>query len=63
LTDSKRKYRDSEFSVDEALEIMLDSFINKNTKIDPILFSIFVDFINSHSILKDKSILSKVLSK
>ncbi|HOP29139.1 MAG TPA: HD domain-containing protein [Spirochaetota bacterium] len=63
LTDSKRKYRDSEFSVDEALEIMLSSFIDKNTKLDPILFSIFVDFINSHSILKDKSILSKVLTK
>jgi len=63
LTDSKRKYRDNEFSVDEALEIMISSFIEKNTKLDPILFSIFVDFINSHSVLKDKSLLSKLLTR
>lgn len=63
LTDSKRKYRESEFAVDEALEIMLDSFIEKNIKIDPILFTIFVDFINTHSILKDRTILSRILNK
>ncbi len=63
LTDSKRKYREKEFSVDEALEIMHKDFIEKNIKIDPIIFSIFVDFINTHSILKDKSILSRILVK
>lgn len=63
LTDSKRKYREKEFSVDEAIEIMLNDFIEKNIKLDPIIFSIFVDFINSHSILKDKSILSRIIIK
>ncbi|HPJ34479.1 MAG TPA: HD domain-containing protein [Spirochaetota bacterium] len=63
LTDHNRRYREREFTVDEALQIMITDFIEKNTKIDPILFSIFVDFINSHSVLKDKSILNKLLSK
>ena len=63
LTDSKRKYREKEFTVDEALEIMFNDFIEKNTKLDPILFSIFADFINTHSVLKNKSILSRIITK
>ncbi len=63
LTDNKRRYREKEFTADEALEIMMNDFIEKNTKLDPILFSIFVDFINTHSILRDKSIISKIVIK
>jgi len=61
LTDKSRKYREKEFAVDEALELMKIEFIDKNLKIDPILFTIFLDYISSHAILKDKAILQKVM--
>lgn len=60
LIDNKRKYRENEFTVDEALRIMKTEFIEKKTKIDPILFSIFLEFIGSHSILKDSSLISNL---
>jgi len=57
LTDKKRKYREREFTVDEALIIMKEDFIEKNVKLDPVLFSIFLDFVRSHAILQNKSLL------
>jgi len=57
LTDKKRKYRDREFTVDEALIIMKEDFIEKNVKLDPLLFSIFLDFVNNHAMLKNKSLI------
>ena len=62
LIDKNRKYRDREFTVDEALVIMNTDFVQKTTKIDPILFSIFTDYIKSHAILKDKNIKTTGLS-
>ncbi|MFA5519487.1 MAG: HD domain-containing protein [Spirochaetota bacterium] len=56
LTDKNRKYRDREFSVDEALAIMDSEFVQKATKIDPVLFSIFTDYVKNHAILKNKNI-------
>ncbi len=56
LTDKKRKYRDKEFSPKDALKLMNDEFIERNQKIDPILFTIFYDFIMSHSINNDSSV-------
>ncbi len=63
LTDKNRRYREKEFSIDEALELMKTNFIDKNIKIDPILFTIFLDYINTHSIIKDKSLLERVMLK
>jgi hypothetical protein len=63
LTDKTRRYREKEFSIDEALEIMKNDFIEKSLKIDPILFTIFLDYINSHSVLKDKTLLQKLMIK
>ncbi len=63
LTDKSRRYREKEFTIDEALELMKNDFIDKSLKIDPILFTIFLDYINSHSILKDKTLLSRVMLK
>jgi len=63
LTDSKRRYREKEFTVYEAVEIMKSDFIIKHTRIDPILFSIFLDFINSHTILREKNILNGIITK
>ncbi len=63
LTDKNRRYREKEFSIDEALKLMRSDFIDKSLKIDPILFTIFLDYINSHSILKDKTLLQKVMLK
>ncbi len=56
LTDKNRKYRDREFTVDEALVIMNNDFVQKTTKIDPVLFSIFTDYVENHAILKNKNI-------
>jgi len=63
LTDKSRRYREKEFSIDDALELMKVDFIDKSLKIDPILFTIFLDYINSHSILKDKTLLQRVMLK
>ncbi|HON14930.1 MAG TPA: HD domain-containing protein [Spirochaetota bacterium] len=63
LTDKKRKYREREFTVDEALEIMKNDFIEKSLKLDPILFSIFVDFVNNNAMLKDKTLIPKLLGR
>ncbi len=63
LTDKNRRYREKEFSIDEALKLMKSDFIDKSLKIDPILFTIFLDYINSHSILQDKTLLQKVSFK
>jgi len=52
LTDKNRKYRDREFTVDEAMIIMKEDFVEKETKLDPVLFSIFVDYIKSYANLK-----------
>lgn len=60
LIDKKRKYREKEFTVDEALRIMKSDFIIKKTKLDPVLFAVFLDFINSHSILKDSSLVNNI---
>lgn len=57
LTDKKRKYRDREFTVDEALIIMKEDFIEKDVKLDPVLFSIFLDFVNNHAVLKNKELI------
>lgn len=43
LTDPNRKYR-SPLSESEALEMIENEFIVNNTKIDPILFQLFLDF-------------------
>jgi putative nucleotidyltransferase with HDIG domain len=50
LTDTKRQYRAKRNTTSEALKIMKESFIENDLKIDPILFSIFTDFIREHSI-------------
>jgi len=63
LIDKKRKYREKEFSIDEALELMKNDFIDKNIKIDPILFTIFLDYISTHSIIKDTTLLSRLILK
>lgn len=48
LTDKNRKYR-SPLSQDEALEFMREEFIRNETKIDPILFDLFVTYIEAGS--------------
>jgi putative nucleotidyltransferase with HDIG domain len=63
LTDKNRRYREKEFTIDEALEIMKNDFIEKSLKIDPILFTIFLDYVNSHSVLKDKTLLQRIMIK
>lgn len=63
LIDKKRKYREREFTVDEALRIMKTDFVEKKLKIDPVLFSIFLEFINSHSILQDGSLINSISFK
>ncbi|HPS85973.1 MAG TPA: HD domain-containing protein [Spirochaetota bacterium] len=63
LTDKTRRYREKEFTIDEALELMKSDFIDKSLKIDPILFTIFLDYINNHSILKDETLLNRVMLK
>ena len=63
LTDKTRRYRDKEFTIDEALELMKSEFIDKSLKIDPILFTVFLDYINNHSIIKDKTLMKKLMLK
>jgi hypothetical protein len=63
LTDKNRKYREREFTVDEALELMRNEFIDKSLKIDPILFSIFLDYISNYSILKDEALFNRIILK
>jgi hypothetical protein len=63
LTDKSRKYREKEFTIDEALELMKSDFLDKSLKIDPILFTIFLDYINTHSVLKDKTLLNRIMLK
>jgi HD-GYP domain-containing protein (c-di-GMP phosphodiesterase class II) len=53
LTDKNRKYRDREFTVDEALTIMKENFVEEETKLDPVLFSIFLDYVKNHAHLKN----------
>jgi hypothetical protein len=36
---------------------MKEDFIEKDVKLDPVLFSIFLDFINSHAVLKNKNLI------
>ncbi len=52
LTDSKRVYRKKGHTTTEALKIMKESFVENNLKIDPILFSLFTDFIREHAIME-----------
>jgi putative nucleotidyltransferase with HDIG domain len=60
LTDKNRKYRDKEFAIDEALEIMKNDFIDKHLRLDPILFALFLDYIKYFSFLKDDSLLARL---
>jgi len=56
LIDPARKYRLGKiFSPLQALTIMKEDFVEKYTKIDPILFDIFVDFLSENSINGDLS--------
>ena len=43
LTDPNRRYR-SPLSPEEALSLIREQFIEKNRKIDPILFDLFLEF-------------------
>ena len=61
LTDKNRRYREREFTVDEALELMKDEFIDKSLKIDPILFSIFLEYVSNYSIFKDETLFRKII--
>lgn len=61
LTDKNRRYREKEFTVDEALELMKSEFVDKSLKIDPILFTIFLDYISHYSIIKDDTLLKKII--
>jgi len=63
LTDKNRKYREREFSIDEAIVIMKNDFIEKSVKLDPILFSIFIEFISSYAVLKDKEAILNIFKK
>lgn len=63
LTDKNRRYREREYTVDEALELMKSKFLDKSLKIDPILYSIFLDFVSHYSILKDETLLAKLSLK
>ena len=45
VTDPNRKYRKA-MTPEEALAMMREQFIDKNLKIDPVLFDIFVAFVN-----------------
>jgi HD-GYP domain-containing protein (c-di-GMP phosphodiesterase class II) len=49
LTDPNRKYR-SPLSTDEALQMIGTEFIRDNTKIDPILFDLFLDFMDERRV-------------
>lgn len=56
LIDPARKYRlGTVFSPLQALIIMKEDFIEKHTKIDPILFDIFIDFLAENGINDDLS--------
>ena len=61
LTDKSRQYREKEFSIEEALELMKNDFIGKKLKLDPILFTIFLDYINNHSILNHKTLIKNLM--
>lgn len=53
LMDPARKYRGGKtFTPEEALNIMREDFIEKQVKLDPILYDVFVEFL-SNSIEKD----------
>ena len=53
LMDPARKYRGGKtFTPEEALNIMKEDFIEKQVKLDPILYDVFVEFL-SNSIEKD----------
>lgn len=45
LTDPARRYRSRAYSPYEALEIIKRDFVEREQKIDPILFDLFVDFL------------------
>ncbi len=49
LTDPNRKYR-SPLSSDEALQMIGTEFVQNNTKIDPILFDLFLEFMDERSV-------------
>lgn len=61
LTDRNRRYRDKEFSIEEALELMKNEFIGKKLKIDPILFTIFLDYIETHSLINNKALIKSLI--
>ena len=59
LRDKGRKYRDSEFSIVESLNVMQNEFIDNNLKLDPVLFTIFVSFVKDFADIDDVSMLDK----
>jgi len=61
LTEKGRKYRDKEYSIEEAVELMKSDFINKKLKIDPLLFTIFLDYIDNHSVLNHKILVKSLM--
>jgi hypothetical protein len=63
LTDETRKYREKEFEIDEALKLMKSDFIEKSLRLDPILFSFFLDYIKYFAFLKDESLLERLSIK
>ncbi|MEK6794155.1 MAG: HDIG domain-containing metalloprotein [Spirochaetota bacterium] len=54
LTDPARRYRSRAYSPYEALELIKRDFVEREQKIDPILFDLFVDFL-AHSENEDFS--------
>ncbi len=55
LIDQYRRYREIRYSPEEALLVMKSTFIDYSLKIDPVLFSIFLEFIRYYGIVDDVS--------
>lgn len=61
LTDKNRKYREAHKSIEDALIVLKQEFIQRRLKIDPILFDIFLEFVREYAVLNDPSVIDKLL--
>jgi HD-GYP domain-containing protein (c-di-GMP phosphodiesterase class II) len=60
MTDERKKYRRSAFSPEEAVQAMRNDFLDGSYPgVDPILYNIFIDFLNVSGIISSGSGISR----
>ncbi|MCU0821108.1 MAG: phosphohydrolase, partial [Spirochaetes bacterium] len=48
LVSKDKESREGGHTVEEALNIMMNDYINKNLRLDPVLFYVFIEFLKEY---------------